>query len=87
MLSLVSLEIQNTFNVKEDAIGFLGSVYLFGCCTGALFFGYLASNFGRKKLFNITLLIYLVSVICISFVEDFRLFVLFRYITGYFFLF
>jgi MFS family permease len=40
-------------------IGLAGSIYIFGACSGALFFGYLTDRFGRKKLFMITLGVYL----------------------------
>src|SRR5262249_57586730 len=37
-----------------------GSFYLAGAVTGALLFGYLTDRYGRKKLFMVTLGIYLV---------------------------
>ncbi len=53
----------------KDSIGFStvqvagsASIYIFGAITGALFWGYLTDRFGRKKLFIITLLVYLLGV-------------------------
>ena len=40
-----------------------GSVYVAGACLGALFFGQLTDRFGRKKLFLITLALYLVATV------------------------
>jgi MFS family permease len=42
-------------------VGLAGSIYILGACMGALFFGYLTDRFGRKKLFRITLGLYLAA--------------------------
>src|SRR6478672_4055600 len=42
-------------------IGLSASAYLAGAVFGAAFFGYLTDRLGRKKLFNITLGLYLVA--------------------------
>jgi MFS family permease len=42
-------------------IGIVGSAYLAGAVLGALFFGWLTDRFGRKKLFFITLTVYLIA--------------------------
>jgi MFS family permease len=42
-------------------VGFAVAIYVLGACLGALFFGYLTDRFGRKKLFMITLVLYLVA--------------------------
>ena len=36
-------------------------LYVAGACVGALFFGWLTDRFGRKKLFMITLVVYLIA--------------------------
>ena len=41
--------------------GFGAATYVAGACVGALFFGWLTDRFGRKKLFMITLGVYLVA--------------------------
>ena len=38
-----------------------GSIFVAGACVGALFFGQLTDRFGRKKLFLLTLVVYLVA--------------------------
>ena len=49
---------------------------------GALFFGWLTDKLGRKKLFTITVLIYLVATIASGFSWNFWSFAIFRCITG-----
>jgi MFS family permease len=46
-------------HLSTSGVGFAGSIYIAGACAGALFFGYLTDRFGRKKLFMITLGVYL----------------------------
>ncbi len=48
-------------------IGRAGAVYVAGACIGALFFGQLTDRFGRKKLFMITLGVYLVGTVLTAF--------------------
>src|ERR1700741_1580857 len=42
-------------------VGLVGSAYLVGAVTGAVLFGYLTDRFGRKRLFLVTLGIYLAA--------------------------
>jgi MFS family permease len=45
--------------LRETQIALSQSGYLVGAITGALFFGHLTDRLGRKRLFTVTLLIYL----------------------------
>ena len=47
-----------------------GSIYVAGACLGALFFGQLTDRFGRKKLFLITLALYLVATVATGFANS-----------------
>ena len=49
---------------------------------GALVFGYLTDKLGRKKLFTVTLGLYLVAAFCTGFAWDFWSFAVFRFFTG-----
>src|ERR1700740_779123 len=42
-------------------VGLVGTAYLVGAVTGAVLFGYLTDRFGHKKLFFVTLGIYLTA--------------------------
>jgi MFS family permease len=63
-------------------IGFAGSVYIAGACSGALFFGYLTDRLGRKKLFMITLGVYLAATALTALSFSAWWFFVFRFITG-----
>jgi MFS family permease len=59
-----------------------GSFYLGGAVTGALLFGYLTDRFGRKKLFMITLGVYLVFTVATALAWSFWSFMIFRFLAG-----
>jgi MFS family permease len=63
-------------------VGFIGSAYLAGAVLGAVFFGWLTDRLGRKKLFFITLAVYLTATAATAFSWDLWSFALFRFITG-----
>jgi MFS family permease len=63
-------------------VGLVGSAYLVGAITGAVLFGYLTDRFGRKKLFMVTLGIYLTATAATAFSWDFWSFAAFRFVTG-----
>jgi MFS family permease len=48
-------------NMSSTAVGALATVYLVGEVLGALFFGNLADKMGRRKLFMVTLAVYLIG--------------------------
>lgn len=68
--------------LSEQEFGLTASFYLAGAVTGALFFGWLTDKLGRKKLFTITVLIYLTATIASGLSWNFASFAAFRFITG-----
>src|SRR5689334_16060909 len=67
---------------SEAEIGLIASAYLAGAVAGALLFGYLTDRFGRRKLFMVTLGLYLIATAATAFAWDFWSFALFRALTG-----
>jgi MFS family permease len=63
-------------------VGLAGSAYLAGAVLGAIFFGWLTDRLGRKKLFFITLTVYLVATAATAFTWNLWTFLLCRFITG-----
>lgn len=69
-------------HLSSAQIGAAASAYLAGAVAGALFFGWLTDRLGRKRLFTITVLVYLLATICSGFAWDVWSFAIFRAITG-----
>jgi MFS family permease len=63
-------------------VGFASSAYLAGAVLGALFFGWLTDRLGRKRLFFITLALYLVATAATALSWNLWSFALFRFFTG-----
>lgn len=76
------LQEPGTLGLSSSAIGLLASFYLAGAIAGALFFGYLTDRFGRKRLFTITLGVYLLGVLLSAFSWNLWSFATFRFLTG-----
>ena len=52
-------------------VGIAAGIYIAGACTGALFFSYLTDRYGRRRLFLITLAIYLIFTVLTAFSWNF----------------
>ena len=63
-------------------IGLASSAYLAGAVLGAVFFGWLTDRLGRKKLFFITLTVYLLATAATAASWNIASFALFRFVTG-----
>ncbi len=75
-------ESDSGLHLNAGQIGLAAAIYVVGACVGALFFGHLTDRFGRKKLFMITLAVYIVATVltAISFAPWW--FYLARFFTG-----
>src|SRR5215471_19064727 len=69
-------------HLRDVEIGLANSAYLAGAVVGALLFGWLTDRLGRKKLFFITLALYLTATAATAFAWDFFSFACFRLLTG-----
>src|SRR4030081_2486350 len=63
-------------------IGFSNSAYLAGAVLGAIGFGWLTDRIGRKKLFFITLALYLTATAATALSWNVASYALFRFLTG-----
>jgi len=63
-------------------IGIATSAYLAGAVLGAIGFGWLTDRIGRKKLFFVTLAVYLTATAATAFSWNLASFAVFRFLTG-----
>jgi MFS family permease len=68
--------------ISESQIGIAAGVYVAGACAGALFFGWLTDRLGRKKLFLVTLMVYLAATVATAFSMTPLFFYVCRFFTG-----
>jgi len=69
-------------HLSAEQVGLTGSAYLAGAVLGALGFGHLTDRLGRKRLFSVTLGLYLVATLLTAFSWNFTSFAIFRLLTG-----
>jgi MFS family permease len=77
-----ALKSSPVLQLTSTDIGIASSAYLAGAVLGALFFGWLTDRLGRKKLFFITLAVYLVATAATAFSWNLLSFAFFRFLTG-----
>src|SRR5215217_8565319 len=68
--------------LTDAQVGLSASAYLTGAVLGALAFGWLTDLLGRKRLFFITLGVYIAATGASAAAPDFAFFALFRFLTG-----
>ena len=71
-----------TLRFSNLDIGFASSAYLIGAVFGAIGFGWLTDRIGRKKLFFVTLTLYLLATAATALSWNVGSFALFRFLTG-----
>ncbi|MGO1908583.1 MAG: MFS transporter [Brevibacterium linens] len=69
-------------DMTAGQIGTAGAIYVLGACVGAIVFGQLTDRFGRRRLFLITLVLYLVATVATAFSFSPWYFFLVRFLTG-----
>ncbi|MDO9015283.1 MAG: MFS transporter [Deltaproteobacteria bacterium] len=77
-----TLQDARTLGLRAAEVGLANTVYLVGQVLGALIFGHLTDRFGRKRLFLVTLGIYLGATAASGAASSFGVFLLFRLLAG-----
>ncbi len=78
-----ALQRPDTLGLSAADIGWAASAYIGGAVLGALFFGRLADRLGRKRIFLVTLAVYLVATVATAFTWDIASFAFCRFFTGF----
>ena len=78
-----TLQRADTLGMSAAQIGWAASAYVGGAVLGALFFGRLADRLGRKRMFLVTLAVYLVATVLTAFSFNFASFAFCRFLTGF----
>jgi len=73
---------RETLGLTDTEVGASATCYLAGAVIGALLFGYGTDRFGRKKLFFITVAVYLIGTALSAFSWSFASYAAFRALTG-----
>jgi MFS family permease len=76
------LQDRRTLGLSPEEIGGVASCYVAGAVVGALVFGWLTDRWGRRRMFYLTLAVYLAGVALSACAWNFWSFALFRAVTG-----
>ncbi len=77
-----ALKASPALHFSNADVGLSGSAYLIGAVLGAIFFGWLTDRIGRRRLFFITLSLYMLSTAATAFSWNLWTFLIFRFLTG-----
>ncbi len=69
-------------SISTAQVGDAAGIYIAGACVGALFFGHLTDRLGRRRLFLVTLGLYLTATILTATSRNAGMFFAFRFFTG-----
>ena len=78
-----ALQRPETLGLSAAQIGWAASAYIGGAVLGALYFGRLADKLGRKRMFLVTLVVYLIATVLTAFTWDLYSFAFCRFVTGF----
>eukprot|EP01027_Heterolobosea_sp_BB2_P013612 GEZU01019622.1.p1 GENE.GEZU01019622.1~~GEZU01019622.1.p1 ORF type:complete len:208 (+),score=33.61 GEZU01019622.1:144-767(+) len=76
------LEEPETLHMTAEQVALLATIYIAGCLVGSLFFGFLSDRIGRKKLFIVTPILYILATGVTAFSVDFYMFAVCQFVKG-----
>jgi MFS family permease len=77
-----TLKQSSALGLTDTEVGFANTVYLVGQVVGALVFGHLTDRLGRKRLFLVTIALYLVATALSGLAPNYAVFVVLRAFAG-----
>jgi MFS family permease len=69
-------------SITTAQVGDAAGIYIAGACVGALLFGHLTDRLGRRRLFLVTLGLYLIATVLTATSRNAEMFFVFRFFTG-----
>jgi MFS family permease len=82
LVGSLSPAMAKSLSLSDARVGWTGTAYVLGAVLGALVFGRLTDLFGRRRLFTITVGVYLLATLATGLSWDFWSLLLFRFLTG-----
>src|SRR5262245_2554482 len=76
------LQEPETLGLSATEVGLTGTAYVAGAIAGALLFGRLTDRYGRKRLFMVTLALYIAATVLSALSIDLFTFATCRFLTG-----
>ena len=73
---------EKSLDMSSADVGLAGTIYLLGQVAGALIFGRLTDTLGRKKMFTLTLVVYLVGAAAAGLAPNMWIFLACRFVSG-----
>jgi sugar porter (SP) family MFS transporter len=74
--------IKSEFALSDSGLGMVAALLTIGCLIGALFTGYFADKYGRKKIIITTAVLYIISAIGCALAGSSAMLIVFRFISG-----
>ena len=74
--------ISSEFSLSDSGLGMVAALLTIGCLIGALFTGYFADKYGRKKVIVTTAVLYIISAIGCALAESSAMLIVFRFLSG-----
>jgi putative MFS transporter len=82
IIAFVMTALAKDWKLPSDQLGLIASAGLVGMCLGAAASGIIADYWGRKKVFQVTLLIFAVTTLLCAFAWNFSSMIVFRFLVG-----
>ncbi|MFZ0473615.1 MAG: sugar porter family MFS transporter [Bacteroidales bacterium] len=74
--------IKSEFALSDSGLGMVAALLTMGCLIGALFTGYFADKYGRKKVIITTAVLYIISAIGCALAGSSAMLIIFRFLSG-----
>ena len=81
-IGIVASSIKEHFQIDSSQLGFLFSIGIFGLLPGTIIGGRYADRVGRKKVLIVSVLLFSIFTLCVTFVNSYNQLLLIRFLAG-----